>query len=294
MAERLFDEAFLRRLDSISLRFDEALNGTFSGGRRSRQHGSTVEYSGFRDYVQGDDFRRIDWNAYGRFEKFFIRLFLDERQLETRIFVDVSGSMDSGTPSKMITALRTAAAIAYVSASAQDRVSIITLSGGKAEELVTGMNGRQGFYSSLERIEGVASGGTTDLCASLKDYRGFTGGTGAAVLITDLMTGEGWRDALKYLLYRKQQVFLIQILSPEETDPRLDGAVRLTDSEDGSFCDIANAPAAVEYYRRALADYCDEISSFCLRSGIRYLRAGSDEDESEIIFGKGTAAGIFA
>ena len=85
MDEKLFDEDFMRKLDNVSLHFQSTVNHVYSGGRRSRAHGSTVEFSDYREYALGDDFRRIDWNAYARFERFFVKLFLDEKQLQVRV-----------------------------------------------------------------------------------------------------------------------------------------------------------------------------------------------------------------
>ena len=295
MAERLTDEAFLKRLDRLSLRFDSAVNGNMSGGRRSKKTGSTVEFSGFREYAQGDDFRRIDWNAYGRFEKLFIRLFLDERQLKVNVFVDSSASMGFGEPDKLTAALRFAAAAAYLSVSASDCVSVVSLADGRADEVVSKITGRQGFYSSLERMENIKAEGRTSLRESLQNYRGF-GGAGATILISDLMSEDekDYADALRYLIYRKQEVILVHVLSPEEAEPSLDSAARLTDSESGEFIDVGSPSSALAYYRRALDEYNSQISSFCLRSGIRLVRMRSDEDIGDVIFGKGTAAGIFA
>lgn len=295
MAERLTDEAFLKRLDRLSLRFDSAVNGNMSGGRRSKKTGSTVEFSGFREYAQGDDFRRIDWNAYGRFEKLFIRLFLDERQLKVNVFVDSSASMGFGEPDKLTAALRFAAAAAYLSVSASDCVSVVSLADGRADEVVSKITGRQGFYSSLERMENIKAEGRTSLRESLQNYRGF-GGAGATILISDLMSEDekDYADALRYLIYRKQEVILVHVLSPEEAEPSLDSAARLTDSESGEFIDVGSPSSALAYYRRALDEYNSQISSFCLRAGVRLVRMRSDEDIGDVIFGKGTAAGIFA
>ncbi len=294
MAERLIDEEFLRRLDRMSLRFESAVNGNMSGGRRSKKHGSTVEFSGFREYVQGDDFRRIDWNAYGRFEKLFIRLFLDERQLKVNLFVDTSASMGFGEPDKLTAALRFAAACAYVSVAASDCVSVVSMRDGRAEELIGSITGRRGFFSSLERLEGLKAEGKTSLSASVKDYRGFSG-SGASIVISDLMSEDekDYADALRYLIYRKQEVILVHVLSPEEMNPTLDASARLTDSETGDWVDVGSPSAAVGFYRRAFTDYCAGISSFCMRTGVRLVRISSDEDPGEAIFGKGTAAGVF-
>ncbi len=292
MAEKLFDDKFFNKLDSMSLRFTTAINNLYSGGRRSKMHGSTVEFANFREYIQGDDFRRIDWNAYGRFEKFFIKLFLDEKQLTTNIFVDMSGSMDFGNQTKARMALKIAAAFAYLSAQATDRVSITGLSDGKTFEICPQMAGKASFYRSVEKMENISPGGETRLGESLRGFKGLSGNTGASIIITDLMTGEDYTEALKYLLFKKQQVVLVHVLSREEMEPQMSGRLRLTDSENGSYCDIDANSKTLETYQKALKAYLEEIKGFCLKTGIYYLPAVSDEDVETVMLERGTAVGV--
>lgn len=277
----------------IQMRFSTAINNLYSGGRRSKMHGSTVEFANFREYIQGDDFRRIDWNAYGRFEKFFIKLFLDEKQLQTNIFIDTSGSMNFGTPTKENMALKIAAAFAYVSVCATDRVSVTGLSDGKAAAICSGISGKASFYGLLEKLEQTEPSGETGLCDALRDYRGLSGSSGASIIISDLMSGDDYKDALKYLVFRKQQVVLVHVLSPEEYEPALEGRVRLLDSENNTFCEIEANQKTLDTYRIALKAYTDEIREYCLKAGIYYLPVRSDESVESAIMEKGTAAGIF-
>ena len=96
----LFSESFLRKLERMSIMSRRTLSGQLQGQRRSPKRGQSVEFADFRPYVPGDDFRRIDWNAYGRLERFFIKLFIEEEDLTVHILVDVSRSMDWGQPNK--------------------------------------------------------------------------------------------------------------------------------------------------------------------------------------------------
>src|SRR5574338_319842 len=100
MRERLFDEAFLRRLERLALVARRASTGQTQGERRSPKRGQSVEFSDFRPYVAGDDFRRIDWNAYARLERFFIKLFVEEEDLTVHLLIDTSRSMAYGDPGK--------------------------------------------------------------------------------------------------------------------------------------------------------------------------------------------------
>src|SRR5512139_2126616 len=108
MSERFFSEDFLRRLERLALLARHASAGQMQGERRSPKRGQSVEFSDFRPYVAGDDFRRIDWNAYARLERFFIKLFVEEEDLTVHMLVDTSRSMNWGEPNKLWYATRVA------------------------------------------------------------------------------------------------------------------------------------------------------------------------------------------
>src|SRR5574338_410224 len=127
MSERLFDEAFLRRLERLALVARRASIGQTQGERRSQKRGQSVEFADFRPYVMGDDFRRIDWNAYARLERFFIKLFVEEEDLSVHLLVDTSRSMNWGQPNKLWYATRIAGALSYIALAGLDRVTITGL-----------------------------------------------------------------------------------------------------------------------------------------------------------------------
>src|ERR1035437_4236769 len=114
MPDPLFDPSFLKKLEMLTLIARQLFRGDNRGERRSTVHGASVEFADFRPYVQGDDFRRIDWNAYAKFENLMLRLFVEEQELAVHIVLDTSGSMNFGEPNKFDYARRLAAALAYI------------------------------------------------------------------------------------------------------------------------------------------------------------------------------------
>ena len=130
MAEKaqILDGAFLDALDTLDLNVRQMKSGNYSGARRSRAYGASPEFADYRDYVPGDDLRRIDWNAAGRFDKYLIKRFMDEKQGRNCIYLDTSASMGF-TEEKRFAALRLTAALGYLSVSNMDSVSFRLLSG---------------------------------------------------------------------------------------------------------------------------------------------------------------------
>ena len=111
MPQQLFPPHFLKKLEMLTLVAKQLFRGDTRGERRSTVHGASVEFADFRPYVQGDDFRRIDWNAYAKFESLMLRLFVEEQELSVHILLDCSASMNYGDPAKFDYARRLAAAV---------------------------------------------------------------------------------------------------------------------------------------------------------------------------------------
>src|SRR5260221_11665012 len=121
----LLTPELLRRLEQFQLPAARGAKSSSKGGRRSRARGQSVEFADYRPYVQGDDFRYLDWNLYGRLEKLFLKLYEEERELPVRIFLDASESMTFGEPPKFDFARQVAAAVGYVALCGCDRVSVV-------------------------------------------------------------------------------------------------------------------------------------------------------------------------
>ncbi|MFQ6097104.1 MAG: DUF58 domain-containing protein, partial [Armatimonadota bacterium] len=120
----LFDADFFRKLERLSILVKRPFPGVLKGEKRSPRRGHSVEFADFRNYTPGDDFRRVDWNVYGRLEKLFLKLFVEEEDLTVYVLIDGSKSMDFGEPRKFDYARRLAAAIGYIALCNLDRLAI--------------------------------------------------------------------------------------------------------------------------------------------------------------------------
>ena len=123
----LFTPDFLHKLEALELATRGSLAGPGIGPRRSPKVGTSVEFSDFRNYAPGDDYRRIDWNAYARLERLFLRLYRAEENLTVSLLLDNSRSMAWGEPSKFDLACRVAGALAYLALLRYDRVGVFPL-----------------------------------------------------------------------------------------------------------------------------------------------------------------------
>lgn len=289
MKERIFDTEFLKKLDTIAINVRMLMSQGGGGNRKSRSKGSSVEFSDFREYAMGDDFRRIDWNAYGRFDKLFVKLFMEEQEAMINIFVDSSRSMDFGSPKKSELALKLAGILAFLALNNLDRVCINSLTKDSFKQSAA-VTGRSMFDRCIGFLEGISFGGETDLNAAVKkkDIRS----RGMAVIISDFFSPGGIEEAIKYLLYKKQDVFLIHVLSPEELNPDLEGQVRLLDAETGKVMDVAVTPALLKQYHQKLNEFNNDIREFCSRMGAAYIQVSSADSIEKIVFEQFTGAGV--
>ena len=161
------NDEFFSRLETLSLEMRADLAGFFGGKHLVRTYGQTVEFADYREYALGDDIRRIDWNLYSRFEKFFLKLFTDERQMHTQIFIDCSASMGKDNPQKAAFTVGIAAALGYLSVHNMDKVSYKLIKGNKAEDPFGIIVGKRAFCSAMTGLEDLTFDGESDIDAAV-------------------------------------------------------------------------------------------------------------------------------
>jgi len=273
--------SLLRQLESLSLVSRGRLATQGQGDRRSPMRGSSLQLVDFRAYVPGDDLRQIDWNAYGRSGQLFVRLYEDERILSVHLLVDVSESMDWGTPNKREVALRLAGALAYVALSRYDRVQV----GFLADRVV----GRAGpFWGQHQRAAALAALASaprstqTDFAASVVAYldrlrSAPAGGSSLLVLVTDLLSPTA-EAGLRRLAAGRHEAVILHLLAPQELDPPPDEDVELIDRETGQSIDLNLDRGTLERYHQRLTAWSNRLAGICRERNARYLRLSSGDD----------------
>ncbi len=281
MNEKVFDEDFYKKLESISIKARMTLTDGAAGGRKSKAKGSSVEFSDFREYTPGDDFRRIDWNAYGRFDRLFLRLFMEEREALLNIYFDCSKSMDFGDKSKAAMALRVAGVLTYLALNNLDRVCLNRVQENSVTPSSSYM-GKSSFQRALQFLEASNFKGNTNLAESIK--RKDLKSRGIAVVISDFFTAGSIEEAVKYFAFKKQQVVLIQVLSQDETEPLLGGQVRLVDSETREEVNLTVSPKLLKIYNSKLRGLQAGIKESAKKYGGAFFQISSSDSLEKIVF----------
>jgi uncharacterized protein (DUF58 family) len=272
--DTLFEPDFLRRLEQLSIFSRRAMAGQLQGERRSPKRGQSVEFADFRPYVDGDDIRRIDWNVYARLERFFLKLFVEEEDLTVHLLIDNSRSMDWGRPNKLWFARRMAGALGYITLSGLDRVTATALAQQGAAGYFPSRRGKHQSLQLFEFLNSMKPGGRLSLADRLAAYAAAVHQPGPLVLLTDLYDPD-WRQAIGSLLARRFEVSLIQILSPEEIEPQLEGDVALLDSETRYKLEVTVDYPLLDRYRLNLDAWQEEIRSFCQARQVNYIPVDS-------------------
>ena len=277
----MLSDQFLSRLDALRLAMRGRAQGGAGGSRRSRQNGTSAEFSDYREYIPGDDIRRLDWNALARFDRLYMKLFMEEQESRVTVLLDASASMGA----KWDTARAAAEAVGYLALTGGDRLRVQVLKGGRSMPLPQ-MSGRAA-YAQLSalldgcRAEEAGSGGETVTGAvrRTEDLR-----KGLCFLITDGYTEDALKEALDYLRYMRQETAVIQVLSGGELRPEMEGALRLRDSENGEQLDLLADRSAMENYHAALEDFLKAVRENCAAHEAPYLLLdGSEEFEEQFI-----------
>lgn len=293
------NDGFFSRLETLSLNLKTSLSGYFGGKHLVSTYGQTVEFADFREYQLGDDIRRIDWNLYSRFEKYFLKLFTDERQMQIQIFLDCSASMGNPANGKGAYAMATAAALGFLAVHNMDKVSFNIMKGSKSENPFGNIIGKQAFFRAIGQMQDVTFGDDVDIDACVTSCPETGTSNGLSVIISDFLTDGNWKKAVDYLCYKKRQVMLVQILTPEEVDPAYDGRVNLIDSESYDNSDPRNMRIRITRsmqaaYAQAMADFRADISDYCKKRSVDFITVQTDKPIERALFGELLKAGIMS
>ncbi len=271
----MLSEAFLKRLDALTLTLADAARGASGGARRSRLLGTSAEFSDFREYAPGDDIRRIDWNAYARFDRLFLKLFTEERETVLTVLLDASESM--ALEGKWDAAVKAAEALLYLALAGGDRARIVLLSEMPRESAV--YSGRASYPRAAAFLAGARPEGKLLMDRALKRLP-FPGGRGLCAVISDFLSEDGFDTGIAALKFRGQSPMLLQVLSGQELNPAFEGALRLIDSEDGREVRIQAGSAAFQAYARALQAFLSEVARTASKyAAPRALLNASDDFE---------------
>ncbi len=283
----MLEERVYERLSRLALAMPHKSSLHMAGSRKSLHKGISAEFSDFREYMPGDDLRRLDWNVYARLDRMYIREYMEEKEAVVNVVIDTSASMDFGKEKKSVLAVELAAVMAYLSLQSMDRVILYDMKEMQRPFPVGG--GKNTFAKVLQWLEGREFYGSCDMLAALK--RMPRRGAGITVIISDFLhpamleeQGTAFEKVLKFLSYCKQRSILLQTLAAEELRVDMDGTRNLIDMESGKKLRITMDTAAIRSYEKELEGFCGQLARGAKRARGTYVLCDTGKDRNHLIF----------
>ncbi len=282
---RFVDVLTLAAVQGLGLRARLVVEGLFAGLHRSPFKGFSVEFSEYRAYQPGDDLRLVDWRAFARSDRYYVKEFEEETNLRFYLCVDSSASMGyppEGPLSKFDYAATLAAAMAYLALSQRDAVGLATFSAG-VREMVPPRSSRQHYRAILEVLERNETGGATDLYAALATLAERAPRRGLFAIFTDLWDLRGRvLDGLRALRGGKHEIILFHVLDPAEERFPFRGAASFVDMESSEKVDLDSSrfrDAYVDGLAELKRDYRIALGSHA----IDYVPVVTDRPPAEVL-----------
>ncbi len=270
------DEAFLQRLSNLRFIVKGRRKGQLAGLHASPRAGVSLEFADYRAYTPGDDFRYIDWNVVGRLDRLLVKTYVHEADLPIYLLVDFSASMQIGIPSKAHYAAHLAAAMAYLGLRGLDRVGLFPF----CDQLIPGLPARHGMGQMgkiLRLLRDVEPGGRTSVNRAILEFLSQTRESGLTIVISDfLASGAEFADGFARLLHRGDQVILLQVLDPEDVNPRAAGTTRIVDVESSQRVTLTIGQRTLDEYAERVRRNREQLRTFSFERGIPCFQTTTD------------------
>ena len=277
----LIGNELMARIGQLDLVSRKIFSGKIQGERRSKRRGQSVEFADFRPYVHGDDLRFIDWNIFGRLDRLFLKIFLEEEDLSLLVAIDTSASMDWGNPNKLAYAQRLAMALGYIGLVNHNRVTMASFGGEGGLRILKNLRGRRKTSELGRWLLDLQPGGANSFEESMKSLAVSRQGRGVMLVISDFLFKEGYEKGLRYVAGRGYDLWCLQTLAPQEIDPAAHGLAgdwRLTDAEDRDEAEVTASPGLIDQYRANLGAWCANLRDFAVRRSIMHLVVDTSTD----------------
>jgi uncharacterized protein (DUF58 family) len=281
----LLDREFLEKLERLTIQWQKSFAGLVGGHNMSRFAGSGQEFLDHRNFHHGDDLRAVNWRAYLRLEKMFLKMFQVEPRVPVRLLVDTSASMAAHGGQKFDYARKLAAALCYVGLVRLDSIEVRGF-GTRLGPRILSSGGRHRYAGVANGLVAMEAAGQTDYIAMVREFIGTYSQRGLLIVISDFLDDKGCERALQYLTDFGHELMLLQVWADEDRTPPWTGELELRDAETGEDLKLDFDDAARERYRAAFDEYCGMVQNMAMRSGGRYVGIATSQPIESVMFGE--------
>jgi uncharacterized protein (DUF58 family) len=267
-----YDPKVLAGISNLYLRARWVVEGMMSGVHRSRAKGFSVEFEEHREYSPGDEIRRIDWKALGKFDRYFIKEYEDETNLRAYLVLDTSASMDyaSNGITKFDYGCTLAASLAYLILKQQDAAGLVTFS-SRVESFIPPKAKRDYLIQIIHALENRGPAGETNVGKILEDIGGQIKRRGLVILVSDLLDEpEQVLKGLRLFRFKGNDVIVFHLLDQAELDLPFDGNILFEDLEAANLKVVADPRSIRNTYREVVQEFINEMRKQCRDSSIDY------------------------
>ncbi len=288
MHEPLLNRNFLERLERLTLNWSRSFPGLVGGHNPSRFAGSGQEFLDHRVFHPGDDLRSVNWRAFMRLEKLFLKMFQVEPRVPVRLLIDASASMaagqGTGEPTKFDFARRIAAALSYIGLVRLDTITLQPFAGKLLDPFICG-GGRHRFQPAEEFLRRLTIQKTTDFLQAVRQFIAEYPQRGLLIVLSDFLDQRDCLIPLQYLADFGHELMLIQLWSEEDRSPAGQGELEVVDVETGEEVILSFDEQASEDYTANFDRYADQIRKLAQRNGGRYAAISTAASLEEAVFG---------
>lgn len=281
----LLDREFLEKLERLTIHWQKSFAGLVGGHNLSRFAGAGQEFLDHRNFHHGDDLRSVNWRAYMRLEKLFMKMFQVEPRVPVRLLLDASESMGTHGGKKFDFARKLAASLCYVGLVRLDTIEIHSYSDRLSQRFFAS-GGRHRFGGVLDKLGAIQAHGPTDSQRVIREFISDYAQRGLLIIISDFLDEKGVERGLEYLADVGHELLLIQVWAEEDRVPPWSGELELADAETGEHLKLDFDDDARKRYTRAFDEYSERIQHLAVRSGGRYVGVSTAQPLEDVIFGE--------
>jgi len=291
--EPLLETRFLERLERLTIQWQNSLPGLVGGHNTSRFAGSGQEFLDHRQFHHGDDLRAVNWRAFLRLEKLFLKMFQLEPRIPVRMLIDISKSMETGEIPKFQYVQRLAAAMCYVGLVRLDSIALQPFS-NKLHDAFTASGGRHRFTPAMNFLAGLQPVGQTNFMDCSRQFLAKYPQRGLTLVISDFLDDRDCEKPLQYLADFGHELILLQIWADEDREPPWEGELEIEDAETGQKVELSFDSDARAQYTAAFDAHADLIRKVAERNNGRYLGVPTSVPIEQAIFGPLVRSGAVA
>jgi uncharacterized protein (DUF58 family) len=289
MPAPLIEHDLLEKIERLSVRWQKSLPGLVGGHATSRFAGAGQEFLDHRNFHHGDDLRAVNWRAYLRLEKLFLKMFQLEPRIPVRVLLDISDSMTTGGAAKGATpkfdyARQLAGVICYVGLVRLDSICLQPFS-NKLHDAFTASGGRHRFQPASNFLSELKPGGRTNFLEVSKSFISKYPQRGLTMVISDFLDDADCEKPLQYMSDFGHEIILVQVYADEDRDPPWEGEMELEDAETGQKIELAFDSEARARYIAEFDEYSQNLQRAALRNHGRYLNVSTSVPLEQAIFG---------